>query len=278
MIENQKGELVPLCISFGGGVNSTAMIAIAIKEQIQPEFVIFADTGGEKPETYAHFEYIKPIIQREFGIEMVRVQTQDKSGEFFTLEEWCLKDKALPSKAYGFSSCSDKHKIRPANKYLNSHPLIKEYKKLGMKHVRWIGYDYGESKRIQKSVEEYDHYFSQYPLVERRIDRQGCIDVIKSMGWEVPVKSACFYCPSAQKWEVLQLKKEHPDLYKRACDMEDNAELTSVKGLGRAYNWKKLGEWDDRQPGLMKSKERREDDLEDSPGIEVIPPGCGCHD
>lgn len=39
-------------VSYGGGVNSTALV-IGLLERHQPlDCVLFADTGGEKPETY----------------------------------------------------------------------------------------------------------------------------------------------------------------------------------------------------------------------------------
>jgi 3'-phosphoadenosine 5'-phosphosulfate sulfotransferase (PAPS reductase)/FAD synthetase len=45
--------MVPLVVSFGGGVNSAAML-VGMKERgITPSLIIFADTGGEKPETYS---------------------------------------------------------------------------------------------------------------------------------------------------------------------------------------------------------------------------------
>jgi hypothetical protein len=50
----------PLVVAYGLGVNSTAMLVEFARRSIQPDLVLFADTGGEKPETYAYL----PVIQR----------------------------------------------------------------------------------------------------------------------------------------------------------------------------------------------------------------------
>jgi len=45
-----------LCVSFGGGTNSTAMLIGLWERGIRPDFITFEDTGGEKPHTYKHIE------------------------------------------------------------------------------------------------------------------------------------------------------------------------------------------------------------------------------
>ena len=40
--------------SFGGGVNSTAMLVGLWERGEKVDLILFADTGGEKPHTYAH--------------------------------------------------------------------------------------------------------------------------------------------------------------------------------------------------------------------------------
>ena len=41
-----------LIYSIGLGVDSTAALILASQQGISPRAIIFADTGGEKPETY----------------------------------------------------------------------------------------------------------------------------------------------------------------------------------------------------------------------------------
>src|SRR5215471_2151116 len=43
----------PLIVAWGMGVNSTAMLIGMAERGIRPDLILTADTGGEKPETYA---------------------------------------------------------------------------------------------------------------------------------------------------------------------------------------------------------------------------------
>ena len=42
----------PLVVAYGLGVDSTAMLVEFAHRGIRPDLILFADTGGEKPETY----------------------------------------------------------------------------------------------------------------------------------------------------------------------------------------------------------------------------------
>ncbi len=50
-------------LSFGAGLQTTAMAIMVAKGELQIDEAVFADTGAEKPETYWYMEnYIKPLF------------------------------------------------------------------------------------------------------------------------------------------------------------------------------------------------------------------------
>jgi hypothetical protein len=100
---------------------------------------------------------------------------------------------------------------------------------------RAIGFGMEEQRRLRTSTEP--KYINWFPLVEWGWDREMCIKVIKRHFLSIPMKSACFFCPASKKPEVVKLKLDHPELYDRAIAMEKNAELTTIKGLGRNWSW-----------------------------------------
>jgi hypothetical protein len=75
-------------------------------------------------------------------------------------------------------------------------------------------------------------YEYRYPLIELGWDRERCIDEIRREGWPVPHKSSCFFCPSIQPKEVLNLPA---DQLRRIILMEARAKprLTKIEGLWR---------------------------------------------
>jgi hypothetical protein len=229
-----------LIVAYGGGVNSSAFLIEFARRKIIPALILFSDTGGERPETYEFIQTFSQWLQDHGLPAIITVKKGFKKGyPEETLEQNCLRKKMLPSIAYGFKTCSEKFKIRAQEKFVRHYPPTKALLKSGVKLVKVIGYDAGESRRAKPYVHhEYDYW---YPLIEWGWEREQCVEVVNSAGF-APAKSSCFFCPSMTKPEILQLRDQHPDLLARALEMEANAEgnLLTVKGLGRRFSWTKF--------------------------------------
>jgi len=251
-----------LIVAYGGGVNSSAFLIEFVRLKIVPTLILFSDTGGERPETYAFIDEFSLWLQ-ERGLP--GIITVKKGGMQETLEENCLRKEMLPSIAYGFKTCSEKYKIRAQEKFVRHYEPTKAILKAGGKLVKVIGYDAGEGRRAkQYEHKEYDYW---YPLIEWGWERKKCEQVVREAGFR-PAKSSCFFCPSMTKREILQLRQEHPDLMARALEMEAKAapNLATVKGLGRRFNWGEfLQSVDSGDPKAMKWQ------------CDVETP-CGCYD
>jgi hypothetical protein len=68
-----------------------------------------------------------------------------------------------------------------------------------------------------------------YPLVDRRLTRWQCRDVIERAGLAVPWKSSCWFCPYRSVVSQWTLVQRYPDLAGMARALEDriNAERRS---------------------------------------------------
>lgn len=269
-------------VSFGGGTNSTAMIIGMYQRDIPIDLILFADTGGEQPHTYEFIEAFNEWLTSHSLPEITSVFYKTKDGERLTLEDECFKSCSLPSIAYGWKKCSQKHKIRPQEQFCNNDERCKAVWAAGERVHKFIGYDFGESRRIQHAapIDATDKkYEKHYPLYEWKWGREDCIEVIQKAGLPRPGKSSCYFCPSMKKAEIEALWTEYPDLFERAVEMEHNAAptLKTVKGLGRSWSWEEFREqrisakqWEDAQICI--------DDLfPDSPGCLCGAP-CGCYD
>jgi hypothetical protein len=246
----------PLAVAYGLGVDSTAMLVEFVRRGVRPDLVLFADTGGEKPETYAYL----PVIQRYLAVAgfpaVTTVRYEPRRAAYHTLEQQCLHTGTLPSLAYGGKSCSLKYKRTPQDRYILRRYPPAEVVGAGRRVVRAIGFEAGEERRtfaheVRAAGPEADgrmsreawldrHYFANwYPLLEWGYDRERCRGIIAAAGLPVPPKSACFFCPASKKAEIRWLGERHPELLERALEIERNAQakLTSVRGLGRSFAW-----------------------------------------
>lgn len=222
-------------VAYGGGTNSTAMLVGLWEIGERPDLILFADTGGEKPHTYEHLRVVSEWCKSKGFPEILVVRHKDREGLELTLEERCLQSKTLPSIAYGFKSCSDKHKRRPQDKFVSTWPPALEAWAKGEKVVKLIGYDADEERRAR--IFDDNKFVYRYPLIQWDWGREECIEAIDRAGLPQPGKSSCFFCPSSKKPEIIELVRRYPDLAQRALALEANAELTSIKGLGRRFSW-----------------------------------------
>lgn len=229
-------------VSYGAGTNSTAMLVGLNERGERPDLILFADTGGERPETYRQRDRVSDWCE---SVGFPRIVTVAKET---TLEADCLTRGALPSVAYGFKSCSDHFKIRPQKRWIKAQGITDA--------LYWVGIDAGEAHRAKYEK-------TRYPLIEWDWAREECVEAIARAGLPQPGKSACWFCPSSKPREILELGRTHPELLTRALAMEANAELTSVKGLGRSYAWADLVKFSEAQLDMF------------SNGIEAP---CGCYD
>jgi hypothetical protein len=226
-------------LAFGGGTDSTAILCGWVERGLEPfDLILFADTGGERPHTYEHIERMQDWLRRRGMPQITIVRKVRRDGRLHTLEENCLEAQMLPSLAYGFKSCSQKFKIAPQDKYVNNLPAAKAIWKAGDKVDKYIGYEFAETRRWMKAPIEDGKYRYHYPLVEWEWSRPDCLAAIDRAGLPRPGKSSCFFCPASTKPEIAALKQTYPVLFQRALDMEANAKLTSVKGLGRRFSWR----------------------------------------
>lgn len=238
--------VTPVVWSCGMGLNSAAVLVGLVKHGLSYDLAMFADTGGERDGTYAYQSVMNEYARTNSLPPIMRVwKKSEDNTPAPTLEQDCLNRKALPGIAYGFMSCSDHYKIRPQRKVIELWtPALVAWEQ-GEKVTFLIGFDAGESHRTL----EYDtkKYQMRYPLVEWGWDRDDCMREVLAAGLPLPPKSSCFFCPNMKPHEIIALNKREPEKMKRALALEANADLTSLKGLGRRWSWKDVLEADAAQ-------------------------------
>lgn len=223
-------------VSFGGGTNSAAMVIGMLERGERIDYVLFADTGGERPETYQFIGRFGKWMD-QFGLALTIVSNGGR-GQGASLEENCLIRHELPSLAYGFKGCSVKWKRQPMDRYLRGRPDVVAAWERGELVTRCIGIDAGETRRRRLPPDAKWTY--RYPLVEWGWDRDACVSAIARAGLPQPGKSSCFFCPAMREAEVIALSNDHPDLFARAVAIERNSHAHTIKGLGRRRSWEQI--------------------------------------
>ena len=191
-------------ISFGGGVNSTAMTILLVNEGWRGP-IVFADTGCEWPDTYHYMgmfecEWLAP---RGLGIERLGGEwRENKRAQGMDLLGYCEHYAYVP--LAGIRWCTRMYKADPMANWARAHGIDSQL----------IGIAADEAHRTRDM---------RYPLIERGITRQGCIDIIRTEGLDVPMKSGCYICPFQRTDMWRELYRRYPQLYERAARLEEIA-------------------------------------------------------
>lgn len=209
-------------ISYGGGVQSTAMVLMALDGKIKrPDLVVFADTGSEMPQTYETVKRIAEMCE-ENNLPFYIVKANTKKIQGMSLHEWYYNRGTIPM--IGIRWCTSKFKVDPVRKFVKTKCDTSKPKPW-MK--AWLGITSDEKRRATgKSHVKYQ--VVTYPLLH--ISRTKCTEYIKKNYPELNVaKSGCFCCPYAHKTHWINLKKQHKDLFNTALKLEKKARDGGVK-------------------------------------------------
>lgn len=217
-------------ISYGGGVQSTAMLVLAAQGKLQEiiggdiRAALFANTGddSEHPDTLKYVREIAIPYAKQHGIEVIELQTV-KNGETTTIWNEITKpeSKRMLIPVYGDinmplqRSCTVDFKIKTVGKWVKKNGATKTDPALVA-----IGISTDEIQRAGRGQEEHMQK-RVYPLLDLGLSRVGCMQVIHNAGIPVPPKSSCFFCPfhKAQVW--AELRRDRPDLFDKAQELED---------------------------------------------------------
>lgn len=242
VVETPPDDAVTV-VAYGGGVNSAAMLCGWVERALRPvDLILFSDTGAERPQTYWHIEVMSAWLQEHGYPAIQTVRKVDISGAIETLEQNCREHQMLPSLAYGYKKCSHKFKHQPQAKYVNQFAPARAAWHSGARIVKLIGFDADEPHRAARGQTNDAKYWYRYPLIEWGWGRSECVQAIERADLPVPTKSACFFCPANTVAEIRTLQREHPDLLRRALEIEAMGltNTTSVQGLGRRFAWRDL--------------------------------------
>jgi 3'-phosphoadenosine 5'-phosphosulfate sulfotransferase (PAPS reductase)/FAD synthetase len=240
----------PVIVAYGVGVDSTAMLVGMHARGERPDLILFADTGDEKPQTYAYLPIINAWLAK-VGFPQVTVVKNPRpiSGDK-SLSESLLRLGVLPALAYGAHQCSLVWKRDPQHAYVKQWaPAIAAWA-AGLEVINCIGYDAGprdSCRQYKAEGKESPGFKNRFPLIEWGWDREECKRQIEAAGLPVPVKSACFHCPASKKSEIVWLARNVPELHQRALAIEAGAQpklqerrdagKKAAKGLGRNFAW-----------------------------------------
>lgn len=228
-------------ISLGAGVQSTTMALMSAHGELpMAKCAIFADTGDEPKAVYDHLIWLESVLpfpvfrvraKGDLMQDNIRVRRSAKSGKLYLngkIPAFVLN----PNGTRGLlgRKCTAEYKIEPIHR--KARELVPEYTLWRKRHRdaisavalaikqklpcpldewnamqddapvdMWIGISTDEAGRAKPSRKPWIR--NTWPLLHRRISREGCEKWLAGHGYPEAPRSACKKCPfhSDYEWE-----------------------------------------------------------------------------
>ncbi len=210
--------------SFGGGVQSTAVLVLAAQGDLACDAFLFANVGddSENPATLRYVREIAMPYAEAHGIQLIEIHRKRRDGSFQTLHarETSMQNRSIgipvrmSNGAPGNRACTADYKIQPVASWCYRHGARKTKPAITM-----LGISLDEWQRM-RTDSGISYTRLAYPLIDRRMRRQDCINMIEAAGLPVPPKSSCWFCPYHRLSTWREMRDKEPELFVAAVALE----------------------------------------------------------
>lgn len=217
-------------LSYGAGTQSTALLLMALKGEINgviPDYIIFSDTGWEPKEVYSWLEKVNSHIKKEYNREIIitnngsikkdilaTIENGDRlaSLPFYTLSEDGEVGMVL-------RQCTSEYKIKPVKNKIREllgyqpRQRVKE-----MIHI-WKGISTDEVQRVKPIPDKW--ITAEHPLIDiKPANRTNCVAYVQREGLGTPPNSSCIGCPFHDDMTWAYMKKHDKESFADAVELD----------------------------------------------------------
>jgi 3'-phosphoadenosine 5'-phosphosulfate sulfotransferase (PAPS reductase)/FAD synthetase len=202
---------------FSGGVTSAVAIKKALEQGHQMDIIYF-ETGSHHPD---HKRFISDC-EKWYGQKIVIMQNQKYSDHFDVVK-----------------------KTRFVNGPTGAQCTKVLKKEIRQKIETIMGYDFQvfgfefESKQIKRAERfslEYENAKPIYPLIEELMDKKACMELLLSVGIELPEmyklgysNSNCIGCVKGGMGYWNKIRRDFPDYFDRMAKLEREIKATCLR-------------------------------------------------
>lgn len=219
-------------ISYGGGVQSTALVIMAALRDPRLEEVmggpidaaLMANVGDDS-EHPATLKFVRDVVKpwaAAHDFEVLELDRVKRDGSTETLYGRLTREgsRSLPipvrmsNGAPGTRSCTADFKIKVIAKWLKANgATADDPAKVA------IGISTDEVQRIGNKRNA-PHEQSVYPLIDLGMDRSACQRLnLDTLGVSAP-KSSCWFCPFHRPQVWAEMRRDEPELFQQSVELE----------------------------------------------------------
>lgn len=177
------------------------------------DYVVHADTTFEASWTYAFAASWTPWLEAR-GVRVVTVEAKGADPSNVRGGVDIPAFTFLETNGQLKRQCTSDWKIANIRRWLQAN-------RNGERVEQWIGISLDEALRMKPSDVKYITH--RWPLIERRMTRNDCVNWLERHGLEVPQKSSCYFCPfhSTAEWRRIKDNDNGNGDWKKALEADE---------------------------------------------------------
>lgn len=202
-------------LNLGWGVQSFSIAAMsALGELPKLDAAVHADTTHERSATYAFAAKWTPWLE-EHGVCVVTVSDPEQAAFVSTAKTDIpaftnARDGSAHKAGMLNRQCTGRWKITPIRRWLREQGATQA--------EQWLGISWDEIQRMRDSDVQW--ITLHYPLIEKRMTRQDCINWLERAGLDVPPRSSCVFCPYQSRRSWYDLKDKGGSDWQKAVEVD----------------------------------------------------------
>ncbi len=211
--------------SFGGGQQSMAGLVLAAQGRLPYRTFLFCNVGedAENPRTLVYVREVARPFAEAAGLTLLELQRRRADGAPDSLYQRLTRPGsrsiAIPvrmsaSGAPGRRACTVDFKIHVVAKWLKQQGATPT-----QPATVALGISFDEIHRMRKES-GIAHERLAYPLIDERLTRADCQQIIRAAGLPIPPKSSCWFCPYHRVSVWQEMRQEDPLLFAKAVELE----------------------------------------------------------
>ena len=244
--------------SWSGGKDSTASIILAHEHNEPLDMIIFSEVmfdeniSGELPE---HIDFIKnkaiPVF-KSWGYEVKILHAKLNYMDIFMRKP--TRGKHFGTRKITGFPMSGKCQI---NRSVKVQPIKDFLKTVGEEFTQYIGIAIDEPVRMKRVA----NAGNQVSLLEKyEYTEQMAFDLCKKYDLISPIydfapRGGCWFCPNARYAELKHLRTNHPDLWNKLLELENEPDLIgnmwNTLTKTRIHDWEERFYWEERQMNIF---------------------------
>lgn len=216
--------------SVSGGKDSVAMLIVMKEQAIQPDYVVFLNTGIELPRQVHYVrQKLAPWVRESFGLDITEIHPKEP----FALQ---VKKRGVPFAPAGRWCC----------RTIKKEPFYLWLRDKGVKYLDlYLGYAADEEERFKNAKRQVKPYARKFgvkvvhlhaPLLEAGITEKEALSLTKRHGlynglYDHFNRTGCYLCPyqSLDDWRALFWN--FPRLFNAAKKLEE----MSIREHGKTF-------------------------------------------